>query len=98
MTESEDADDKVVPEEKTVEDKVIKESEDSKEDSTKDTKKEADEDKDKEDKDKDKVNAPIPPKTESSKLNQSLKETITTKPEMTYKEAFAGFVNDRLKI
>ena len=98
LTESEDADDKVVPEEKTVEDKVIRESEDSKDDSTKDTKKEADEDKDKEDKDKDKVNAPIPPKTESSKLNQSLKETITTKPEMTYKEAFAGFVNDRLKI
>lgn len=89
ISESEDTENEVVPDQKT--DKVIEESEDSEED------KNLEESEDVEVEEEEEVEEPIPPITEKSKLNKSLKERAT-KSEMTLSEALSGFVKERLKI
>jgi len=89
ISESEDTENEVVPDQKT--DEVIEESEDSEED------KNLEESEDVEVEEEEEVEEPIPPITEKSKLNKSLKERVT-KSEMTLSEALSGFVKERLKI
>lgn len=89
ISESEDTENEVVPDQKT--DEVIEESEDSEED------KNLEDSEDVEVEEEEEVEEPIPPITEKSKLNKSLKERVT-KSDMTFSEAMSGFVKERLKI
>jgi phage head maturation protease len=88
-----------VPEEVAKEDEeVISESEETTDEVAPEEKAVVEETSDIEVEDEEKVEEPIPPKTERSKLNKSLKENKEDEPEMDYKEAMSGFVKERLRI
>jgi hypothetical protein len=83
ISDSEDTENEVVPDQKTDEIK-----EESTEDSDEDLK---------ESEDEEEVEEPIPPITEKSKLNKALKER-NAEQRMSFSEAISGFAKERLKL